>query len=92
MPPLRQGADVVAITPWALLGSYDWDSLVTDLRGYYEPGAFDVRSAAPRPTRVASAIRELASGSTPVTLSRSRQAGGGARRAWSTATRRAAAS
>jgi dTDP-4-dehydrorhamnose reductase len=61
----RQGAHVVAITPWALLGSYDWDTLVTNLRGYYEPGAFDVRSAAPRPTRVASAIRELASGITP---------------------------
>ena len=60
-----KGATVVAITPWALLGSYDWDSLVTDLRGYYEPGAFDVRSAVPRPTRVASAIRELASGIIP---------------------------
>jgi dTDP-4-dehydrorhamnose reductase len=61
----RQGAHVVAITPWALLGSFDWDSLVTAPRGHYEPGAFDVRSAAPRPTRVASAIRELASGVIP---------------------------
>ena len=61
----RRGANVVAITPWALMGSYDWDSLVTHLRGYYEPGAFDVRSAAPRPTRVASTIRELASGGVP---------------------------
>jgi dTDP-4-dehydrorhamnose reductase len=61
----RQGAHVVAITPWALLGSFDWDSLVTDPRGHYEPGAFDIRSAEPRPTRVASAIRELASGARP---------------------------
>jgi dTDP-4-dehydrorhamnose reductase len=61
----RQGAPVVAITPWALLGSFDWDSLVTDPRGHYEPGAFDVRSATPRPTRLASAIRELASGVVP---------------------------
>ena len=61
----RQGAHVVAITPWALLGSFDWDSLVTEPCGHYEPGAFDVRSASPRPTRVASAIRELTSGVRP---------------------------
>jgi dTDP-4-dehydrorhamnose reductase len=61
----RQGARVVAITPWALLGSFDWDSLVTMPRGHYEAGAFDVRSAAPRATRVASAIRQLASGTMP---------------------------
>ena len=61
----RQGANVVAITSWALLGSFDWDSLVTESRGYYEPGAFDVRSAPPRPTRVASVIRDLALGITP---------------------------
>ena len=56
----RQGADVRAITSWALLGSFDWDSLVTDPRGYYESGAFDVRSVPPRPTRVASMVRDLA--------------------------------
>jgi dTDP-4-dehydrorhamnose reductase len=61
----RQGANVAAITSWALLGSFDWDSLVTESRGYYEPGAFDVRSAAPRPTRVASIVRDLALGITP---------------------------
>jgi dTDP-4-dehydrorhamnose reductase len=62
---LNQGANVVAITPWALLGSFDWDSLVTMARGHYEAGAFDVRSAAPRATRLASAIRQLASGAMP---------------------------
>jgi dTDP-4-dehydrorhamnose reductase len=61
----QQGANVVAITPWALLGSYDWDSLVTMARGHYEAGAFDVRSAAPRATRVASAIKQLTSGVIP---------------------------
>ena len=53
------GADVVAITPWALLGSYDWDSLVTEPRGHYECGAFDVRAPAPRRTALASLIRQL---------------------------------
>ena len=36
-----------AVTVWALLGSFDWDSLVTS-RGHYEPGAFDVRGPARR--------------------------------------------
>lgn len=61
----RSGAHVAAVTPWALLGSFDWDSLVTDPRGHYEAGAFDVRAAAPRATRVASAIRDLASAVVP---------------------------
>src|SRR5918993_1063591 len=61
----EQGANVVAITPWSLLGAYDWDSLVTEPRGHYEPGAFDVRAPRPRPTRLASTIRALASGTTP---------------------------
>jgi dTDP-4-dehydrorhamnose reductase len=61
----RRGAHVVAITPWALLGSFDWDSLVTESRGHYETGAFDIRSPTPRATRVASAIRELAAGTVP---------------------------
>jgi dTDP-4-dehydrorhamnose reductase len=61
----RQGADVVAITPWSLLGAFDWDSLVTEARGHYEPGAFDVRATPPRPTRVAAVIRDLATGRAP---------------------------
>jgi dTDP-4-dehydrorhamnose reductase len=60
-----QGADVVAITPWALLGSFDWDSLVTQPRGNYEPGAFDVRAPKPRPTAVGNVIRQLATGIAP---------------------------
>jgi dTDP-4-dehydrorhamnose reductase len=54
------GADIRAVTVWALLGSYDWNCLVTECRGYYEPGPFDVRGAQPRPTAVASLMRELA--------------------------------
>lgn len=61
----RHGADVRAVTVWALLGSYDWNCLVTECNGYYEPGAFDVRGAAPRPTAVANLMRELACGNSP---------------------------
>jgi dTDP-4-dehydrorhamnose reductase len=56
------GADIRAVTVWALLGSYDWNCLVTECRGYYESGPFDVRGPQPRPTAVATLMRELASG------------------------------
>ena len=56
------GADIRAVTVWALLGSFDWNCLVTECRGYYESGPFDVRGPQPRPTAVATLMRELASG------------------------------
>ena len=59
------GMPVQAVTAWALLGSHDWDSLATQLRGRYEPGLFDVRSTPPRPTALASAAARLARGEAP---------------------------
>ncbi|HEY0062395.1 MAG TPA: family 1 glycosylhydrolase [Telluria sp.] len=56
------GIDLRAVTVWALLGSYDWNSLVTQSKGYYEPGPFDVRGPQPRPTALAGMMRELAAG------------------------------
>ena len=64
-----EGADLRAVTTWALLGTYDWNSLVTRDEGHYEPGAFDLRSPGPRPTALARLTRELATtghGSHPV--------------------------
>lgn len=60
-----EGADVRAVTVWALLGSFDWNSLVTVDHGYYEPGPLDVRSDPPRPTVVATLMRELSTGRKP---------------------------
>ncbi len=60
-----RGVDLRAITAWALLGSFDWNSLVTRDEGYYESGAFDVRAPLPRPTAVAGMLRELADGRAP---------------------------
>jgi dTDP-4-dehydrorhamnose reductase len=57
-----RGADVRALTAWALLGSFDWDSLVVHQRGRYEPGVFDVRGPEPRPTALAELIGALARG------------------------------
>ena len=34
----KNGLPVEAVTVWSLLGAYDWDSLVTQTHGHYEPG------------------------------------------------------
>jgi len=60
-----QGVDVRAVTAWALLGSYDWDSLVTSDAGHYEPGVFDIRAPAPRATALAGVARDVAAGRSP---------------------------
>lgn len=54
------GAEVRAVTAWSLLGAFDWNSLVMREEGYYEPGAFDVRSSVPRRTGLADIIEALA--------------------------------
>ncbi len=59
------GADVRAVTVWAAFGSFDWDSLVTNPRGHYEPGPFDVRYDPPRPTALAGVTRDLSAGRVP---------------------------
>jgi dTDP-4-dehydrorhamnose reductase len=57
-----RGVDVRAVTAWALLGSFDWQSLLIRTDGVYEVGAFDVRSGTPRPTALAAELRRLATG------------------------------
>jgi dTDP-4-dehydrorhamnose reductase len=69
----NEGVDIRAITAWALLGSYDWNSLVTRPVGYYESGVFDLPSRSlssgesprPRATAIAKLVRDLASGNQP---------------------------
>jgi dTDP-4-dehydrorhamnose reductase len=56
----REGADVRAVTSWALLGSYEWNSLVTRIDGYYEAGAFELFGPHPRRTPLAAMLRDLA--------------------------------
>ena len=60
-----QGIDVRAVTAWALLGSYNWASLVTRDAGQYEPGVFDLRGAIPRSTALVQVVKSLAAGSRP---------------------------
>ena len=61
----NDGVDVRAVTAWALLGSFDWDSLLTRHEGHYEPGAFDVRGPQPRLTALGRMIGELTRASPP---------------------------
>jgi len=59
------GVDIRAVTAWALLGSYDWNSMLTRSDGHYEPGVFDVRSGTPRPTALAEQMLAMATGRRP---------------------------
>lgn len=59
------GVEVRAVTAWALLGSHDWNTLVTRQSGHYEPGLYDLRGAGPRPTALARLARQLAAGQEP---------------------------
>lgn len=56
----QDGADVRAVTVWSLLGSFDWNSLVTRDAGHYEPGIFGLAAGNVRPTILAEAVRNLA--------------------------------
>lgn len=56
----RDGMDLRAVTAWSLLGAVDWTSLLTERRGDYEPGAFDVRGPRPRMTVLGKALRQIA--------------------------------
>ena len=61
----EQGVDCIALTVWALLGSFYWNQLVTRANGHYEPGVFDVRSGVPVPTQLAEVVAQIARGDAP---------------------------
>ena len=60
-----EGADVRAVTAWALFGLVDWHNLLTRCDDEYERGAFDAAYNPPRPTALAWLIGELAAGRAP---------------------------
>ncbi|WP_192823304.1 family 1 glycosylhydrolase [Rufibacter sp. LB8] len=55
----NEGKNVIAVTAWSLLGSFDWNSLLTQQRGFYEPGIFDIRSGEPAPTAAAQLLKSF---------------------------------
>jgi dTDP-4-dehydrorhamnose reductase len=60
-----RGVELRAVTAWSLLGSFDWNRMVTRFIGHYEPGVFDLRGGQPRPTLMAHVLKELAAGRRP---------------------------
>ena len=59
-----RGVDIRAVTAWALLGSFDWDSLVTRAQGHYESGAFALQGTMVNRTALADLLAKLAAGET----------------------------
>lgn len=60
-----RGVDLRAVTAWSLLGSHDWNRMVTRFIGHDEPGVFDTRGGSPRPTLMTTVIKALALGQRP---------------------------
>lgn len=58
----QKGINIIAVTAWALLGSYGWNHLLTSFPGTYETGAFDTSAGYLRPTAVARLIKSLNTG------------------------------
>jgi dTDP-4-dehydrorhamnose reductase len=58
-----EGVDLRGVTIWSLFGNVDWRFLLTEKRGFYDTGAFDVRSdGPPRPTIIAKAAAAYGKG------------------------------
>ena len=57
-----EGVDLRAVTIWSMFGNVDWRFLLTRRNGFYDTGAFDVRSGTPRPTAIARAAQAYAKG------------------------------
>ena len=55
----HSGIDIQGVTAWAMMGSWGWNKLLTQPKGEYEPGVFDLRGGHPRPTALANYIKKL---------------------------------
>jgi dTDP-4-dehydrorhamnose reductase len=56
------GADILGVTAWAVLGSYDWHNLVTRKDDVYEAGVFDVSDGCLAPTLLRDVLADLGRG------------------------------
>lgn len=54
-----EGVDIRGVTAWALLGSFGWNKLLTQRKGSYEPGVFEISSGKLRSTALADLIRKI---------------------------------
>lgn len=58
----ERGADVRAVTAWALTGSFNWDCLVTRSGNHYEAGAFSASESQLEMTKLGELLMRLAEG------------------------------
>ena len=56
---MNDGVGLIAVTSWALFGSFGWNKLLTDESCEYQAGAFDISAGYARPTALASLIKSL---------------------------------
>jgi len=56
----KEGVDIKAVTAWALLGSFGWNRILTNEKGDYEPGVFDVRSKTLQRLAMADMLQSIA--------------------------------
>jgi dTDP-4-dehydrorhamnose reductase len=56
----NHGIGIKAVTAWSLLGSFDWNSMLTKSSMEYESGVFDVRDKNLRVTALAKLIKDIA--------------------------------
>ncbi len=55
----NEGVEMIAVTSWALFGSFGWNKLLTDESCEYEAGAFDISAGYARPTALALLIKSF---------------------------------
>ena len=60
----KAGVNICALSPWALLGSFGWNKLLTCESCEYETGAYDISAGNIRPTAVAALIKKFTQQST----------------------------
>ncbi len=56
------GAEILGVTAWAVLGSYDWHNLVTRKEDVYEAGVFDVSDGELKSTLLRDVLADLGRG------------------------------
>jgi dTDP-4-dehydrorhamnose reductase len=59
------GADIRAVTAWALFGSFNWNNLCVRDDNTYEAGVFDVSTGVPANTLMTDFLRRIAPGGAP---------------------------
>ncbi len=61
----QEKVPLLAVTAWAMLGSFGWNKLLQRPRGDYEAGVFDLSSGDIRPTALFTLIKSLAADRQP---------------------------